>query len=100
MSRDKVVQISSPYKPADTLRALTESKRMLEDARRELSEARERAQLSPTHTFSPLPGFFDRPAEIKTIERALEGEPSFTVLFGASSVGKVRSSISGHSGRI
>ena len=63
---------------------------MLEETRRELAEARERAQLSPTHTFSPLPGFFDRPAEIKAIERALQGEPSFTVLFGASSVGKVR----------
>ncbi|TFY56400.1 hypothetical protein EVJ58_g7667 [Rhodofomes roseus] len=61
---------------------------MLEDTRRELAEARERAQLSPTHTFSSLPGFFDRPAELKAIERALEGEPSFTVLFGASSVGK------------
>lgn len=62
---------------------------MLEETRRELAEARERAQLSPTHTFSALPGFFDRPAELKAIERALEGEPSFTVLFGASSVGKV-----------
>ena len=62
---------------------------MLEETRRELAEARERAQLSATHTFSPLPGFFDRPAELKAIERALEGEPSFTILFGASSVGKV-----------
>lgn len=62
---------------------------MLDETRRELAEARERAQLTPTHTFAPLPGFFDRPAELKAIERALEGEPSFTVLFGASSVGKV-----------
>ncbi|KAI0080424.1 hypothetical protein K474DRAFT_1657845 [Panus rudis PR-1116 ss-1] len=74
--------------PSETLRSLTESKRMLEETRRELSEARERAQIGPTHTFSPLPGFFDRPAELKAIERALKGEPSFTVLFGASSVGK------------
>ncbi|KZT63491.1 hypothetical protein DAEQUDRAFT_680297 [Daedalea quercina L-15889] len=74
--------------PSETLRSLTESKRMLEETRRELAEARERAQLSPTHTFSSLPGFFDRPAELRAIERALEGEPSFTVLFGASSVGK------------
>ncbi|KAI0088232.1 hypothetical protein BDY19DRAFT_891595 [Irpex rosettiformis] len=74
--------------PAETLRSLTESKRMLEETRRELNEARERAQLSPTHTFSPLPNFFNRPAEIKAIERALQGDPSFTVLFGASSVGK------------
>ena len=63
---------------------------MLEETKRELAEARERAQLTPTHTFSPLPGFFDRPTELKAISRALEGEPSFTVLFGASSVGKVR----------
>ena len=75
--------------PSETLRSLTESKKMLEETKRELAEARERAQLTPTHTFSPLPGFFDRPAELKAISRALEGEPSFTVLFGASSVGKV-----------
>ena len=77
--------------PSETLRSLTESKKMLEETKRELAEARERAQLTPTHTFSPLPGFFDRPAELKAIVRALEGEPSFTVLFGASSVGKVSS---------
>lgn len=75
--------------PSETLRSLTESKRMLEETKKELAEARERAQLSPTHTFSSLPGFFDRPAELKAIERVLQGEPSFTVLFGASSVGKV-----------
>ena len=63
---------------------------MLEETRRELAEARERAQLTPTHTFSPLPGFFDRPAEIKALEKALEKGANFTVLFGASSVGKVR----------
>ena len=62
---------------------------MLEDARRELQESRERAQLRPKHTFSRLPGFFPRKAEMQAIERALEGEPSFTILFGASSVGKV-----------
>ena len=76
--------------PSETLRSLTESKRMLEETRRELAEARERAQLSPAHTFSPLPNFYRRPAEIKAIESALQGDPSFTVLFGASSVGKVR----------
>lgn len=81
------------FQPSETLRSLTESKRMLEETRRELAEARERAQLSPTHTFSSLPGFFDRPAELKAIGRALEGEPSFTVVFGASSVGKVNHSV-------
>ncbi|KAL0946076.1 hypothetical protein HGRIS_012348 [Hohenbuehelia grisea] len=74
--------------PAETVRSLTESKRLLEEARREILENRERAQLRPKHTFSRLPGFFPRQAEIKAVERALQGEPSFTVLFGASSVGK------------
>ncbi|CAL1709617.1 unnamed protein product [Somion occarium] len=74
--------------PAETLRSLTDSKRMLEETKRELSEARERAQLGPTHTFCSLPGFYDRPKEIKAIEGVLKGEPNFTVLFGASSVGK------------
>ncbi|KAA1474387.1 hypothetical protein DENSPDRAFT_781655 [Dentipellis sp. KUC8613] len=74
--------------PAATVRSLKESRQLLEDARRDLAESRERAQLRPSHTFSPLPGFFPRPAEIQALERALEDEPSFTVLFGASSVGK------------
>ncbi|KAI0822418.1 hypothetical protein BC628DRAFT_1316714 [Trametes gibbosa] len=80
--------ISVLANPSETLRSLTESKKMLEETRRELAEARERAQLTPTHTFSALPGFYDRPAELRAISRALEGEPSFTILFGASSVGK------------
>ncbi|KAF9011904.1 hypothetical protein BDQ17DRAFT_1387454 [Cyathus striatus] len=74
--------------PAETVRSLTESRRMLEEARREINENRERSQLRTKHTFSRLPGFFPRKAEVQAIERALEGEPSFTVLFGASSVGK------------
>ncbi|KZT22286.1 hypothetical protein NEOLEDRAFT_666254 [Neolentinus lepideus HHB14362 ss-1] len=80
--------ISVITNPAETVRSLTESKRLLEEARREVSENRERAQLRPAHTFSRLPGFFPRPTEVKAIERALEGEPAFTILFGASSVGK------------
>ncbi len=71
------------------MRSLTESKKLLDEARLELQENKERAQLRPKHTFSRLPGFFPRKAEMQVIERALEGEPSFTVLFGASSVGKV-----------
>ncbi|PPR00950.1 hypothetical protein CVT24_000257 [Panaeolus cyanescens] len=74
--------------PAETVKSLTESKRLLEEARREINETRERAQLRPKHTFSRLPGFFPRNAEMLAIERALEGDPSFTVLFGSSSVGK------------
>lgn len=72
------------------MRSLTESKRLLDEARREINENRERAQIRTKHTFSRLPGFFPRRAEMRAIERALEGDPSFTVLFGASSVGKVR----------
>ncbi|KAF8062301.1 hypothetical protein FPV67DRAFT_1783190 [Lyophyllum atratum] len=74
--------------PAETVRSLTESRRLLEEARREIAENRERSQLRPKHTFARLPGFFPRKAEMQAIERALEGEPSFTVLFGASSTGK------------
>ncbi|KAI0321508.1 hypothetical protein OF83DRAFT_276925 [Amylostereum chailletii] len=74
--------------PAETLRSLTESRRLLEEARREIEENRERAQLRPSHTFSRLPGFFPRPAELQAVERTLQEEPCFTVLFGASSVGK------------
>ncbi|KAG6899407.1 hypothetical protein C0993_010518, partial [Termitomyces sp. T159_Od127] len=61
---------------------------LLEEARREIAESQERSQIRPKHTFSRLPGFFPRKAEIQALERALEGEPSFTVLFGASSSGK------------
>ncbi|KAF9467176.1 hypothetical protein BDZ94DRAFT_1186225 [Collybia nuda] len=74
--------------PGETVRSLTESKRLLDEARREISENKERSQLRPKHTFSRLPGFFPRKAEIQTVERALEGDPSFTILFGASSTGK------------
>ena len=71
------------------MRSLTESRRLLEEARKEINENRERSQLRTKHTFSRLPGFFPRKAEMAAIERAMEGEPSFTILFGASSVGKV-----------
>ncbi|KAJ7164881.1 hypothetical protein C8R46DRAFT_1163554 [Mycena filopes] len=74
--------------PAETVRSLTESKRLLDEARREISDNRERLQLRVTHTFSRYPGFFARKAETRIIEQVLGGEPSFTVLFGASSVGK------------
>ncbi|TFK75628.1 hypothetical protein BDN72DRAFT_786875 [Pluteus cervinus] len=74
--------------PGETVRSLTESKRLLDEARREISESRERAQIRTKHTFSRLPGFFPRKAETQAIERALKDEPSFTILYGASSVGK------------
>ncbi|KAF8639207.1 hypothetical protein AX17_001693 [Amanita inopinata Kibby_2008] len=74
--------------PAETVRSITESKRLLDEARQELAENHERAQLRTKHTFSRLPSFFPRKAEMKAIEHLLDGEPSFTILFGASSVGK------------
>jgi len=74
--------------PAETVRTMTESKRLLEEARKELEESRQRSQLRLKHTFSRLPGFFPRKVEMKAIERVLDGDPTFTVLFGASSVGK------------
>ncbi|KAG5636872.1 hypothetical protein H0H81_006533 [Sphagnurus paluster] len=79
---------SSNSQPAEAVRSLTESRRLLEEAQREISETRERSQLRPKHTFSRLPAFFPRRAEMQAVELALEGEPSFTVLFGASSTGK------------
>ncbi|GAA5831328.1 hypothetical protein JCM5353_008558 [Sporobolomyces roseus] len=74
--------------PAETLRSLSDAKRQLEEMRQEVKDAKERSQIPTSHTFSPLPGFFDRPSEIKAIERALGAVPSFTILFGSSSVGK------------
>ncbi|KAG2347083.1 hypothetical protein BDR05DRAFT_958549 [Suillus weaverae] len=77
--------------PSETLRSLSESKRLLEEARNEINETRdshERSPLRPKHAFTRLPWFLPRETEIHVIERILEGEPSFTVLFGASSVGK------------
>ena len=77
--------------PGHTLRSLTEAKTLLEQTRNELTEAKERAQIKPTHTFSPLPPsvFFPRPTEVKAIENVLLGQPSWTIVFGASSTGKV-----------
>ncbi|KDQ54193.1 hypothetical protein JAAARDRAFT_135909, partial [Jaapia argillacea MUCL 33604] len=76
--------------PAETVHSLTESRRLLNESRQEIEESRERTQLCVVCGFSRLPGFRDQPIEVKQIKRALEGEPSFTVLFGVSSVRKVR----------
>ncbi|KAH6903118.1 hypothetical protein BKA70DRAFT_1514724 [Coprinopsis sp. MPI-PUGE-AT-0042] len=65
-----------------------ESKRLLDEARQQIQETRERSQIRPTHTFSRLPGFYPRKVEQQVIKRALEGEPSFTLLFGPPSAGK------------
>ncbi|KAI5474620.1 prokaryote ATPase domain containing protein [Pseudohyphozyma bogoriensis] len=53
-----------------------------------MKDQQEKAQIPAVHAFSPLPGFYDRPREIRALEKSLEGVPAFTVLFGASSVGK------------
>jgi len=74
--------------PGETVRQINESRKMLAEARQELKDARERSQIPTKHTFSPLPGFFERKRELKAIERVLAGVPTFTVLFGASSAGK------------
>ena len=77
--------------PAETVRSLTESKKLLDEARKEINENRDCSQFRTKHTITRLPGFFPRNAEMLALERVLEGEPSFTILCGASSVGKVRS---------
>ncbi|KAJ7577511.1 hypothetical protein C8J56DRAFT_798930 [Mycena floridula] len=74
--------------PAETVRSLTESRRLLEEARQEINDHRERSQIRPKHTFARLPGFFPRPPEATALKQILEGDPALTVLFGAPSVGK------------
>ncbi|KAI0057315.1 hypothetical protein BV25DRAFT_1812636, partial [Artomyces pyxidatus] len=74
--------------PASAIRSVSETWHSWEEIRSWRVEIRQRAQLSPSHTFSRLPGFFPRPAEAQAVELALEEEPCFTVLFGGSSVGK------------
>ncbi|GAA5886344.1 hypothetical protein JCM5296_001875 [Sporobolomyces johnsonii] len=74
--------------PGETLRSLADAKKSLEDLQQEIKDAKERSQIPASHTFSPLPGFYERPNEIRALERALGSVPGFTVLFGASSVGK------------
>ncbi|KAF8128687.1 hypothetical protein EV363DRAFT_1433071 [Boletus edulis] len=62
--------------PSETARSLTESRQ------------REVPRLRIKHAVTRLSGFLPREAELQVIERVMEGEPSFTVLFGASAVGK------------
>lgn len=53
-----------------------------------MQEQSEKKQIPVSHTFSPLPGWYPRKAETRALEKALAGIPMFTVMFGASSVGK------------
>ena len=80
--------MSPPTQPGGTLKSLTEARKALAEAQTEIQQSKEKAQIRPTHTFSPLPTFFSREAELRTLERIFSGTPSFTVIFGASSVGK------------
>jgi hypothetical protein len=68
---------------------LIESRRLLEEARQEISQNQEASQVYVKPKISRLPGFFPRQEECGAIERVLDGEPSFTVIFGASLIGKV-----------
>ncbi len=74
--------------PAEMLRQLNESREMLSKAREDIKFASEKKRLPPKHTFSKLPGFHGREREIKAIDRILAGNPSFNLIFGATSVGK------------
>ncbi|KAH0831186.1 hypothetical protein J3R83DRAFT_13763 [Lanmaoa asiatica] len=66
------------FNPSETARSLTESRRLLEEARKEIIEERELPRLRIKHAVARLPEFLPREAELRVIERALEGEPSFT----------------------
>ena len=61
--------------PSEVLRSLSESRKLLEEARQEMQEQSEKKQIPVSHTFSPLPGFFERQAELKTLQNALAGVP-------------------------
>jgi hypothetical protein len=74
--------------PAETLRQLNESREMLNKAREDMELAREARKIPKKHTFSKLPGFHGRKAEIALLRKVLEKDPKMTVIFGATSVGK------------
>ncbi|KAG6333108.1 hypothetical protein ID866_5983 [Astraeus odoratus] len=80
--------------PSETARSLTESKRLLEEARNVIKEERDRSQVRTKHTFSRLPGFFHRETEMRAVQHTLKGAPSFTIIFGASSTALVREVLS------
>lgn len=74
--------------PAETLRQLNESREMLNKAREDMELAREAKKIPKKHTFSRLPGFHGRKAEIALLRKVLDKDPKMTVIFGATSVGK------------
>lgn len=74
--------------PAETIRQLNESKDLLSKAREENKLKNEKKRIPKKHTFSKLPGFHGREAELALIRKVLAGNPQLNVIFGATSVGK------------
>ncbi|KZO92411.1 hypothetical protein CALVIDRAFT_520472 [Calocera viscosa TUFC12733] len=74
--------------PGQTLQQLSDVRKELQAAKAEMDEAKERDRLPPVRTFVQTKGYFPRKKEEAVIERILEGPPEFTVIFGATSVGK------------
>jgi hypothetical protein len=74
--------------PAETLRQLNDSKRMLEQAREEHKLREEAKRIPPKHTFAKLPGFYGRTKEQFILRKLLTNTPKMSVMFGATSVGK------------
>ncbi|KAN0094681.1 hypothetical protein V8E55_002968 [Tylopilus felleus] len=93
-ARTTISRQSRKYGRCCAARSLTESRRLLEEARREITEERQVPRLRIKHAMTRLPGFFSREVELRVIERALEAEPSFTVLFGASATALLREVLS------
>jgi hypothetical protein len=74
--------------PAETIKQLNESKELLQKARDDLKLRQEAKQIPRKHTFAKLPGFHGREREQRLLKRILKGNPAFSVIFGATSVGK------------
>jgi hypothetical protein len=74
--------------PAETLRQLNESKKMLEQANEEHKLREEAKRIPPKHTFAKLPGFYGRTKEQMMLRKILSNTPKMSVMFGATSVGK------------
>ncbi|KZT53895.1 hypothetical protein CALCODRAFT_485985 [Calocera cornea HHB12733] len=74
--------------PGQTLQQLSDVRKELQNAKAEMDEAKERDRLPPVRTFVQAEGYFPRKKEEAVVRRILEGPPEFTVIFGATSVGK------------
>ena len=74
--------------PAETLRQLNESKKMLKQAKEDHELQQEAKRIPTKHTFAKLPGFHGRRVEQSMLQKILFNTPKMTVIFGATSVGK------------